>query len=194
MASTRNIAFKAGKEKASLKWYTGSIRALYYDHENVRKAYRELVKPYLHCGPELNTRRQVNKMVFDHIKEGRVTTMFDFVNLTVALRLTEIDETHIDEDTGEYIVSLIKAPLPEREKYTFWNVCWHMNHHCRQTYKCCYVQVVRPMGVNLALAYTGGEAYDRYDFFLDEMYERDREENKEARKKYGMKKRGEKDA
>ena len=115
MASIRTIRIK----KAELKWNTGMIRSLYFNHDKIVDTYKNLIKPRL--------KGKINKH------------------------------------------SEIRSVI--------WNIAWHMNHHCKQLYKCCFVQVYGSYASiygRVALSYTTGEVHDRKDYFLDKHYERDR--------------------
>lgn len=172
MASIRTIRIK----KAELKWNTGMIRSLYFDHPRIVGVYKNVVKPRLQGKIKKHSeiRSVICNMLEEVINSGEIKTMLDWVNVVMALRLTEIDELNMEED-GFRIRLLI--PELSQEKKTFWNIAWHMNHHCKQLYKCCFVQVygsyVSIYG-RVALSYTTGEVHDRKDYFLDKHYEIDR--------------------
>lgn len=173
MASIRTIKVR----DAELKWNTRNLRYLIYSHNNILDTYREIVKPGLVGKIEKHSdiRRVVSRLVEEAIESGKIESMNDWVNLVMALRLTEIDET-LMEDNG-FKIRLLCPKFESDEKKTFWNIAWHMNHHCKQLYKCCYIQVYgsyESIYGRVALAYTAGEAYDRKDYFLDRYYERDR--------------------
>ena len=172
MASIRTI--KIGK--AELKWNTGMIRSLYFDHPRIVGVYKNVVKPRLQGKIKKHSeiRSVICNMLEEVINSGEIKTMLDWVNVVMALRLTEIDELNMEED-GFRIRLLI--PDVSQEKKTFWNIAWHMNHHCKQLYKCCFVQVYGSYASiygRVALSYTTGEVHDRKDYFLDKHYERDR--------------------
>lgn len=173
MASIRTIKVRS----AELKWNTGILRTLIYSHDDILDTYKTIVKPGLKGKIENHEdiRRVVSRLVEEAINTEKVKSMNDWVNLVMALRLTEIDET-IMEDGGFKIRVMIPNYLID-EKKTFWNIAWHMNHHCKQLYKCCYIQVYgsyASINGRVALSYTSGEAYDRKDYFLDRYYERDK--------------------
>lgn len=181
MASTRTIVVG----KASLKWYTGSIRSLYWDHERIAKMYREVVKPALYgkLTSHKDIRRTVDKLVEKAILDGKVSTMSDWVNIVMALRLTDIDEEKMED--GGFKVRMVIPCFESQEKKTFWNIAWHMNHHCKQLWRCCFVQVTgsyESLFGSVALCWTHGEGYDRKGYFLDNYYEKDREEKWRYRK------------
>ena len=172
MASIRTI--KIGK--AELKWNTGMIRSLYFDHPRIVGVYKNVVKPRLQGKIKKHSeiRSVICNMLEEVINSGEIKTMLDWVNVVMALRLTEIDELNMEED-GFRIRLLV--PEVSQEKKTFWNIAWHMNHHCKQLYKCCFVQVYGSYASiygRVALSYTTGEVHDRKDYFLDKYYERDR--------------------
>ena len=172
MASIRTI--KIGK--AELKWNTGMIRSLYFDHPRIVGVYKNVVKPRLKGKIKKHSeiRSVICNMLEEVINSGEIKTMLDWVNVVMALRLTEIDEHNMEED-GFRIRLLV--PEVSQEKKTFWNIAWHMNHHCKQLYKCCFVQVYGSYASiygRVALSYTTGEVHDRKDYFLDKHYEGER--------------------
>lgn len=172
MASIRTIKIR----KAELKWNTGMIRSLYFDHPRIVGVYRNVVKPRLQGKIKKHSeiRSVICNMLEEVINSGEIKTMLDWVNIVMALRLTEIDELDMEDD-GFKIRLLM--PDASQERKTFWNIAWHMNHHCKQLYKCCFVQVYGSYASiygYVALSYTTAEVHDRKDYFLDKYYERDR--------------------
>ena len=172
MASIRTIKIRS----ASLKWYTGKLSDLVYSHDKIKDTYLTLVKPGLKGITSMHDiKLRVCDLLEELINSGKVSTMNDWVNIVMALRLTEINETELEDD-GSFKVRMI-VPCPKMEKATYWNIAWHMNHHCKQLYKCCFVQAVYRYGFAckyVAVSYTSGEAYDREDYFLDNYYEKNR--------------------
>ena len=172
MASIRTIRIRS----ASLKWNTGKLRDLVFSHDRIKDTYLTLVKPGLKGITSIyDIRHRVCDLLEELINSGKVSTMNDWVNVVMALRLTRIMETELEED-GSFKVRM-RVPYLKMEKATYWNIAWHMNHHCKQLYKCCFVQAVYRYGFDckhVAVSYTTGEAYDREDYFLDNNYEKNR--------------------
>ena len=172
MASIRTIRIN----KAELKWNTGMIRSLYFDHTRIVGVYKNVVKPRLQGKIKKHSeiRSVICNMLEEVINSGEIKTMLDWVNIVMALRITEIDELNTEDD---YFKIRMVVPDASQERKTFWNIAWHMNHHCKQLYKCCFVQVYGSYASiygRVALSYTTGEVHDRKDYFLDKYYERDR--------------------
>lgn len=173
MASIRTIHIR----KASIRWNTGMIRSLYFDHSKIEEMFNNVVKPGLYGKIKIHSdiRPTICKLIEEAIISGKVKSMLDWVNLVIALRLTKIDELNIEDNA--FRVRFLIPYSESQERKTFWNIAWHMNHHCKQLYKCCFVQVTGSYAStygNVALSYTTGEAYDRKNFFLDTYYEKDR--------------------
>ena len=179
MASTRTICVRT----AQLKWYTGLIKYLKFDHEKIVQMYDEVVKPGLQgkITKHSDIRITICKVIEEAILSKKVETMNSWVNLVMALRLTEINETEFEENSDAFKVTMIIPSSQYKEKVTFWNIAWHMNHHRKQLYQCCFVQVrgcYLDVHGSVALSYTTGEVHDKKNYFLDAWYEKDKHPNK----------------
>lgn len=164
MSSIRTVSFK----DASIKWNTATSYDIQFDHNLTVEYYRRLIKNKIKVKKYLDIRRVVYNLVYEHIKSGQVKTMRDLIYLILALRLTEIDESEVDND-GNFKVYLLDVP-EYMEKCTFCNIRYHINNHNRQMYTYCRVQVVSVLKGRTAISYTTGEWRDIRGGGLDTSY------------------------
>lgn len=180
MASKRTIT--VGKQ--TLDWNTGSLSGLVFDHDKIVEMYKNVVKP----GLEENVtnikclRNETNKMVEKAIEDGKVSSMSDWVYIVLALRMTNLIFT---SDT-EYEIRLFKSPFEQWEKYTFWNIAKHMNNHCKQLWRCCFICATDSIYGTCSMSqicWAGGFGYDKHndDSFLDRKYDEYRYHSKSKR-------------
>ena len=170
MASKRTIV--VGKQ--TLDWDTGSLSKLVFNHNNIVDMYKNIVKPGLlenvtHID---KVRHETHVMVENAISNDKIKSMSDWVYLILALRMTDI----IFSSNTEYDVKLLKSQFDIWEKYTFWNIAKHMNHHCKQLWRCCFVCVTDNIYDTQSMSqicWTGGFGYDKQNSsdFLDRKYD-----------------------
>lgn len=175
MASIRTI--KVGRAK--LKWNTGASWAIYYDPKNIQRIFDQWIEPALKN--RIRTKHDIRDTVFEFVEgcilDCIVSTMKEWVNLVMALRLTEI-YISFDDNVEFADIRLVHSGNTLFEDYTFHNIIWHMNHHCRQLWRCCFVNCNEVYHYRKAICYTHGDGYDRYDYFLDHVLEKDKDKYK----------------
>lgn len=180
MASKRTIV--VGKQ--TLDWDTGSLSGLVFDHNNIVEMYKNVVKPGLldNVTSIGEVRHETHTMVEKAIADGKVKSMSDWVYLVLTLKMTDI----IFSSDTEYEVKLLKSQFETWEKYSFWNIAKHMNHHCKQLWRCCFVCVTDDIykTQNISqICWAGGFGYDKHNdpFFLDRKYDEYRYHGKTKR-------------
>lgn len=164
MASVRTISFGDAKFK---NWETNKIYCIPFVFNDILKWHYDYIKPNLKVKSFDEIRYKAFNIIHDAIVDHKVYSMTDLVNLIMAMKITLVDENEKNDD-GFCKVSLYYPTEELYIRYTFFNIMWHFNNHCRQLYQCCSIQGIRKYSnCQTCISYTTGEWKDRNRIGID---------------------------
>ena len=164
MSSIRTIDHGGVK----IKWNTGAIRGLWFNEKDIMDDYYEYVKPSIKIKEGEDVRQKVDDTFIDLLHLERFQTMAGFCRLVMAFRICGIYTDRFDEE-GYMKTFWMESMFPNAMRNTYYNIAYHMNHHCKQLWRCCFIMIKETENSSTRLmSFTSGPAYDDKDrYFLD---------------------------